>query len=295
MRRLSIRLALLALLAAISGLWLTAPRTVEESEFAGLTPDPANGEIVFAASGCASCHSAPQAEGEERLILAGGRGFASDFGTFFAPNISPGKEGVGDWSLVDLANALRHGTSPDGRHYYPAFPYTTYSRMTAQDIVDLFAYIRTLPADETPDRPHDIGFPFNIRASLGGWKLLFADSEWVAPATTPEIERGRYIVEAMGHCAECHTPRNALGATDRGKWLHGAANPAGSGSIPPLTPDKLGWTQFDIVAYLNSGFTPEFDTAGGEMAEVVKNTRLLPESDLEAIAAYLLALPPADS
>lgn len=283
---------------AIGGLfawWLTAAAHVDPDFLAGIEADPERGAVVFAASGCASCHSAPDATSENRLTLAGGRAFVSPFGTFFAPNISPDPEhGIGTWTDLDLANALIKGTGPDNQHYYPALPYTAYRNMTASDLVDLASYLKTLPMSQTPSQPHDVGFPFNIRRSLGGWKLLFFSQDHVMEAATPEMERGRYLVETLGHCAECHTPRNALGGLDRARWMQGAPNPSGKGTIPALTPDKLGWTSIDIAAFLKSGFTPEFDSTGGEMAEVIENMKELPDSDLEAIATYLLSLPSAE-
>lgn len=272
------------------GWFLTAPSQVDTDQYGVLTGDASKGETVFHASGCAACHTAADAEFSTRPLLAGGRAFASDFGTFYAPNISSDPvQGIGDWSLTDLANALVHGTSPAGAHYYPALPYTTYAKAEPQDIADLYAFVQTLPADPTPNRVHDIGFPFNVRRSLGGWKLLFLSDDWVmADAPTPELQRGRYLVEALAHCGECHTPRNALGGLDRAKWLQGAPSPSGKGKIPGLVAMK--WSKPDLVEYFTSGFTPDFDSAGGEMAEVVQNLSQLPKTDREAIAAYLIAL-----
>ena len=243
-------------------------------------PDPLNGERVFHAGGCASCH------GED---LAGGLEMPSDFGTFRVPNISPHPEaGIGGWSFQEFATAVVHGVSPEGAHYYPAFPYTAYAMMEPQDVADLWAYIQTLPQDATPSQAHDVGFPFNIRRSVGGWKWLFVDESWVVEDAP---ERGRYLVEALAHCGECHTPRNALGALDRDRWLEGAPNPAGRGTIPDLTPGELTWSAADIAYYLETGFTPDFDSAGGHMAEVVENFSKLPDEDRQAVAAYLKALP----
>jgi mono/diheme cytochrome c family protein len=286
--------AALAVTGAAAGLWLTAPDPLPDDHLSAVVGDAAAGEQVFIAAGCASCHTAPEAEdGEGPPILAGGQHFETDFGTFFAPNISTDPvHGIGAWSDMELVNAIQRGISPEGAHYYPAFPYTSYTRATAQDMADLVAYMRTLPADATPSQPHEVGFPFNIRRSLGGWKWLFADDDWVMTSDLdPQLERGRYLVEALGHCGECHTPRNALGGLDRGNWLAGAENPDGDGRIPDITPDGLGWSAPDIVAYLESGFTPEFDTAGGSMVAVIKNTSRLPAEDRAAIAAYLVALP----
>ncbi|MEZ5723210.1 MAG: cytochrome c [Paracoccaceae bacterium] len=294
MRRILLTLVVLGLAAAAIGLWLTRPRADGPDVLDGLTGDPETGRLVFTAAGCASCHMAEGATGEAALVLAGGQRFASPFGTFIAPNISSDPEaGIGGWSALDLWNALHHGTSPEGQHLYPAFPYASYVRMTPQQAVDLHAYLRTLPADPTPSAPHEVGFPFNIRASLGGWKLLYLREGWVMEGDLSQTElRGREIVEALAHCAECHSPRTALGGLKRGPdWLTGAPNPAGRGSFPDLTPPALDWSEADLVEYFTSGFTPDYDSAGGHMAHVIDNLAALPESDREAVAAYLKRLP----
>lgn len=216
----------------------------------------------------------------------------SDFGTFYAPNISWGPAGIGGWTLPEFARALRDGVSPAGRHYYPAFPYTSYVRMTDGDVADLFAYMTTLPADPTPSLDHEIGFPFNITRGIGLWKALNLTSEPVMTGDlSAELMRGRYLVEGLSHCAECHTSRDAIGGLDKSKWLAGAPNPSGIGRIPDITPATLEWSEGDLVAYFTSGFTPEYDSVGGTMAPVVTNLALLPESDRRAIALYLKALP----
>ena len=295
MKNLIKGLALLAI-AGLAVFWfVTMPRDLPDDTFAGLTGDVTRGEQVFWAGGCASCHAAPGAEGDARLVLAGGRAFHSDFGTFHAPNISPSDAGIAGWSIQDLGNAMMRGVSPAGAHYYPAFPFTSYVKADPQDIVDLHAYLQTLPASDTADVPHDVGFPFNIRRLLGGWKFLFFREDWtLEPATDPTLIRGRYLVEALGHCAECHTPRNALGGLDRARWLGGAPSPDGKGTIPNITPGKLDWSAADIAAYLKTGFTPDFDSAGGEMAEVVQNMSHLSDDDRAAIAAYLKTVPPVE-
>ena len=283
----------LAVAAAAVGVFVTRATPIDSSPLAGRDSDPAKGETVFIASGCASCHAAPDAEGDAKLILAGGQRFPSDFGTFIAPNISPDPEaGIGAWTLGDFASAVKKGVSPDGQHYYPAFPYGAYLHMDDQDVVDLWAYWQTLPRDATPSQPHEVGFPFNIRRSVGVWKLLYLKDDWaVQIADTPELERGQYLVEALAHCGECHTPRDALGGMNRANWLGGAPNPTGRGMIPSLRPADLTWGPTEIVYYLETGFTPDFDSAGGHMVAVIENFAKLPASDREAVAAYLKVLP----
>ncbi|MEC8581942.1 MAG: cytochrome c [Pseudomonadota bacterium] len=289
---------LIALVAVGSGVaWgVLRASPVDEDRFAALSGNPDNGQTVFTAAGCASCHHAPAAEKDAKLVLTGGQKFPSDFGTFIAPNISSDPEhGIGGWSLTEFASAVTKGVSPDGSHYYPAFPYTSYTKMTDQDVADLWSYMQTLPASDAPSQPHEVGFPFNIRASLGGWKLLFMSDEWVVQNVSTEAEtKGRYLVEALAHCGECHSPRNALGGLDRNNWLAGAPNPAGDGRIPALTPGQLDWASEDIAYYLESGFTPDFDSVGGHMVEVVDNFAKLSAEDRTAVAQYLKALPTAD-
>lgn len=274
--------------------FITRPTHITEAETAGLTGDPVAGEAVFWAAGCASCHSAEDAEGEERLVLAGGQEFPSDFGTFRAPNISSDPiDGIGGWTLAQFLTALQNGISPTGRHYYPAFPYTAYRLAERQDLADLFAFMQTLPASSAPSLPHDVGFPFSIRRAVGLWNVLNLQDDFTVPAPLSEEEaRGRYLAEALAHCAECHTPRNAIGALDRGHWMQGAPNPSGRGTIPALTPDVLDWSQDEIAAYLNDGFTPTFDSAGGHMRSVILNLAQVPAEDRQAIAAYLQRVPP---
>ncbi|OYX45498.1 MAG: hypothetical protein B7Z02_00630 [Rhodobacterales bacterium 32-67-9] len=296
MRKLLTFLLLLAVIG-LGVFWIvTRPKPLAPDALAGLVPDPVHGEQVFWAGGCAACHADAEAKGDAKLILAGGQRFVSPFGTFIAPNISNDPvAGIGDWSDLDLANAMVRGVSPEGAHYYPVFPYASYARATLQDVVDLRAYLATLPADPTPSAPQEVGFPFNIRLSLGAWKFLYLDDRWVVTGDlSPAEERGRYLAEALGHCGECHTPRDALGGMERGRWLAGGPVPAGKGNFPNITPAKLDWSEADIVEYLTSGFTPDFDSAGGHMALVVENTTHLPAEDRAAIAAYLKKVPPAE-
>lgn len=285
---------LIALLLVGGGLFwaLTRPAGPDPTLIAGLTGDPEAGRLGFAAAGCAGCHIGPEATASDAPVLSGGRRFETAFGTFVAPNISPSAAGIGGWSDAQIVHAVMQGVSPGGRHYYPAFPYTAYSLADPQDILDLAAYLRGLPPDDTPSAEHDLRFPYSIRRGVGLWKRLYLRDDWVlSEAPTPEIDRGRTLVEAMGHCAECHTPRDRLGGLKRSRWLAGAPLPSGDDTVPPIHPTLLGWTGLEIAYYLETGFTPSFDSAGGAMAEVIRNTRQLPAGDRAAIAAYLLALP----
>ncbi len=296
MRRIFGILCVLGLIGFAAFWALTAPAPLPADTFAGLTADPAHGEQVFTAAGCASCHMAPDATGDAQRVLAGGQRFPSPFGTFVAPNISSDPDhGIGAWSLQDLGNALQRGLGRNGEHLYPALPYAAYQHMLPQDVADLYAYLQTLPPDATPSQPHELAFPFTLRRGLGLWKALFLSPDYVVQGDlSAEEQRGRYIAEAMAHCGECHTPRNALGGLDRSRWLAGAPNPSGQGTIPNITPAKLGWSADEIVAYLTTGFTPEFDSVGGHMVHVVENMAKLPDADRAAVVAYLKRVAPAE-
>ncbi|MFC4626075.1 cytochrome c [Daeguia caeni] len=301
------KLALVAggiVIIALAAFWIvTMPQTIDAATMAAMKEGDANrGERIFWAGGCASCHAAPGAQDEARKVLSGGLELVSDFGTFVAPNISPSPQGIGDWSLQDFANALLKGVGKNGHHLYPSFPYTSYTRMQPQDVADLYAFIMTLPPSDKPSEPNRLAFPFNVRRGLGLWKLLFLDNGPAVDLENPsdQVKRGQYLVEALGHCGECHTPRNLIGGLDKSKWLAGALSPeTGSdgkkGIVPNITtgPGGIGdWSAQDIAYALQSGFTPDFDSLGGSMTDVVANMAKLPDEDRQAIAAYLKVIPP---
>ncbi len=297
-------LVALVLVGAGTGWVLSAPTRMSAADSALLSEGSADrGELVFWAGGCASCHAAKGAEGDDLLKLGGGLRLETPFGVFVAPNISSSaSDGIGAWRLTDFADAMTHGTSPDGRNYYPAFPYTSYARMSAEDLGDLFAFMKSLPAVAGKAAAHELGFPFNIRRALGLWKRLFLKPAAVIAAPSgdgevdPELwQRGRYLVEGPGHCGECHTARNLAGGLILTDWLGGAAAPTGEGRISNITPGvpEFGsWSASDIAYYLESGFTPDYDSVGGEMVHVQENMARLPARDRDAIAAYLKAIPP---
>ncbi len=280
-------------------LWfLSAPSVLEADRLAKLPDgDVANGEIMFWTGGCASCHAAPKSKGEAKLQLVGGLGLKTPFGTFRAPNISPDEtNGIGGWSKGDFANAMLKGVSPNGSHYFPAFPYTSYARMTDKDVMDLWAFIKTLPKSSNKVAEHDVPFPFNIRRVQGLWKILFFKPEPVMTIAnaSPEVLRGQYLVDGPGHCSECHTPRNLIGGYDYSRWLAGGPAPEGDEFIPNITPHKTGigeWEESDIAYALESGFTPSFDSFGSSMVDVQENMAKIPAKDRAAIAAYLKAIP----
>lgn len=302
MKRLAVALAALAIAAALAFFWLTVPARLPAGAAAGMDAgDPVAGERIFNVGGCASCHADKGATGDDREKLGGGLALATPFGTFHAPNISPDPAtGIGNWSGADFANAMMRGVSPDGGHYYPAFPYTSYARMRPADVADLWAYLKTLPPVGRPNLAHDLPFPFNIRRGLGLWKLLNLSPEPVVAVDVSDLQLalGRYLVEGPGHCGECHTPRDRIGGSDRARWLAGGPAPEGEGRIPNITPGEGGlgaWSAKDIAYYLETGFTPDFDSVGGAMVAVQGNMARLTAQDREAIAAYLKAVPPVAS
>jgi mono/diheme cytochrome c family protein len=277
---------------------LTAPQPLAAAALPDHAPDIANGERLFYAGGCNSCHAAPDARGEEALKLGGGLELNTPFGLFRVPNISPDPEtGIGGWSTLDFVNAMNRGIAPDGAHLYPAFPYTSYARMPLTDVIDLKAFLDTLPPVSNRVADHELPFPYSIRRGLGLWKRLNLDG---APVVTlgdadERVRRGQYLVEGPGHCGECHTPRDWTGAMDESRWLAGAPNPEGRGAVPNITPHEQGiaaWSESDIAYALESGFTPDFDSFGAQMAAVQRDIAQLPAEDRAAIAAYLKAVPP---
>lgn len=291
MRKILKALVFLGVAGAAIAWLLSRPSPVPAEAVAGLVGDATRGEPIFWAAGCASCHAAPKSEGDAKLVLSGGYRIDSPFGTFIAPNISPSPQGIAGWSTHDLANALIAGTSPRGAHYYPSLPYTTYTHMQLQDVADLKAFLDTLPPSSVASQAHELGFPFTIRRTLGLWKRLFLKPDWVVETETEVQTRGRYLVEALSHCAECHTPRNVIGGLDKSKWLQGAPNPSGKGRIPAINSANLTWSADDIAYYLETGFTPDFDSAGGNMVSVIANMSKLSSEDRAAIAAYLKLVP----
>lgn len=269
--------------------WLTRAHTIDADSLALAAPDPVNGELLFHIGGCASCHGAD---------LSGGLELDTDFGLFRVPNISADDAtGIGDWTDSDFLNAMLQGVSPSGRHYYPAFPYASYTRMQPQDVIDLKAYMDTLPAVANTVAGHDLGFPWSFRRGIGLWKLLYLDTSSVvhlAADADPLLQRGRYLVEGPGHCGECHTERDAMGGLRLQNWLAGAENPEGEGHIPNITPHASGlgdWSDSDLAFYLESGLDPDYDSVGGSMVKVQENLARLSAVDRAAIVAYLRMVP----
>lgn len=260
------------------------------------------GEYLFNVAGCAGCHTTVQ--GQQRgPLAAGGRPLATPFGTFYGPNItSDPAHGIGRWSEADFIRALRDGVRPDGAHYFPAFPFTSFTRMTDADMRSLFAYVRTIPAVAQPSRPHDVSFPFNIRFLQFFWKLIFFTRGpfQADPARSAEINRGAYLAEALSHCQECHTPRNFLGGLRGSMAYAGTRDGPEGGRVPNVTPDRAtgigGWAAGDLEEFLASGLTPDGDSAGGAMGEVISSsTGRMTAEDRRALVAYMRSLRPVEN
>ena len=289
-------LLLLACAAGAATLWaVTAPRPAFSKADVAFNQDgdASNGRMLFAAGDCASCHASVGQP--DRLRLGGGMALASQFGTFRVPNISTDKaDGIGSWQTSDLANALLRGVSPNGTHYYPVFPYSSYAKMTVEDVRDLMAFLRTLPAVSGKAPPHDLALPFRVRRFVGFWKILYFDHQPIVPDghRGDDWNRGQYLVEAVAHCAECHSSRDLFGGIKAATRFAGGVDPEGVGYFPNITPTRIGdWTARELAEVLKSGITPNHGRVGSSMTDVVTNTAMLPQSDRDAIAAYIKSLP----
>jgi mono/diheme cytochrome c family protein len=255
--------------------------------------DAKRGEYLSKTGGCLGCHTE---EAKDAVPYAGGRALETPFGTFFGPNITPHPQaGIGRWSEADFVRALREGRRPDGAHYFPAFPYPSFTIIADADLRDLWAYLRSLAPSSRASRPHELGFLFRWRFSIGVWKwLFFSPGAFVPDASRPtQLNRGEYLVRALGHCGECHTPRNFLGGPKQSRFLAGAKLDD-DGGAPNLTPARMKkWDDAELKEFLASGLTPDGDVTGETMGEVIRNTTSqLTPGDLDAIVAYLRSLPP---
>jgi len=258
------------------------------------------GRQVFNAASCAVCHTDKENDGEP---LAGGNALKTDFGTFYSPNITPDPEtGIGNWSDEDFIRAMQKGISPQGEHYFPSFPYTAYTKMHREDVLALKAYLFSLQPVKKANREHDLAFYVTLVPSARIWQsTYFKPGEFTdIPAKSAEWNRGAYLVEAMGHCTECHTPRKALGVLDQDRAFAGVQKMTGVGAVPNITPDRktgIGrWSVDDLVYYFETGTTLSGDSSGGKMASVIDNSlSLLPSSDRKAIAVYLLSQEPIEN
>lgn len=255
--------------------------------------DAKRGQYLAKAGGCVGCHTE---EKKDAVAFAGGRALKTPFGTFYGPNITPHPQaGIGRWSEADFIRAMRHGRRPDGANYFPAFPYPSFTKIVDGDLRDLWTYLRSLPPSSRANQAHDLHFPFGWRFLVMIWKwFFFTPGAFAGAEGVPAVvNRGAYLVQALGHCGECHTPRNFLGGPKRDRFLAGGKGPKGK-RVPNLTPTRLKqWSDAELKEFLLTGVTPDLDAADETMAEVIRNTtsQLTPE-DLAAVIAYLRALPP---
>jgi mono/diheme cytochrome c family protein len=251
------------------------------------------GEYLAKVGGCVACHTEDR---KDAIPFAGGRALATPFGTFYGPNITPHPQaGLGRWNEADFIRAMRRGERPDGAHYFPAFPYPSYTRVSDSDLRDLWAYLQSLPPSGRVNQAHDLHFPYRWRLLVSIWKWLFFTPGPFVPdnALSRPVNRGAYLVQALGHCGECHTPRNLLGGPKRERYLAGGKGPDGK-DVPNLTPRRLKqWGDGELKEFLSSGTTPDGDVVAETMGEVIRNTtgKLTPD-DLAALIAYLRSLPP---
>jgi mono/diheme cytochrome c family protein len=252
-----------------------------------------HGEYLVKAGGCLGCHTEDK---KGATPFAGGRALKTPFGTFYGPNItSHSQAGIGRWTEADFIRAMRHGVRPDGANYFPAFPYPSFTKIADNDLRDIWAYLRTLPPSSQASREHDLWLFFGWRFLVTVWKwLYFTSGPFVnLPGATEAVNRGAYLVQALGHCGECHTPRNFLGGPKKDRFLAGGKEPGGK-RVPNITPDRLKqWSDAELKEFLLTGATPDGDAASGAMDEVIRNTtsQLAPE-DIAALMAYLRSLPP---
>lgn len=280
--------------AAAAGLVATAMPL--RAPIAPITPPPADlyslatlerGRLVAAAGDCAVCHTA--ADG---VPNAGGLALETPFGTVYTTNITPDPEtGIGNWSYAAFERAMREGIHRDGRHLYPAFPYTAFARMSDADMQALYAYLMAQTPVKAAAPKTELAFPYSLRPLLAGWNTLFHKNEVFQPdpARSAEWNRGAYLVEGAGHCGACHTPRNALGAEKGGEHRYGGGFAEGW-EAPPLSAlshAPVPWTETELYAYLRHGYSPLHGVASGPMAPVVESLAALPDSDIRAISTYL--------
>ena len=258
---------------------------------AELPADVKRGEYLAAAGGCVGCHTEKQ---DGAPAYAGGRALKTPFGTFYGPNITPHPQaGIGRWTEADFIRAMRHGQRPDGANYFPAFPYPSFTGIADEDLRHLWAYLRSLPPNSRASQPHDLGLLYRWRPLVSAWKwLYFTPGPKTEAPPAAAIARGRYLTNALGHCGECHTPRNYLGGPIKERTLAGGRGPDDK-RIPNLTPTRLGkWSDGELKEFFFTGATPDGDSANETMAEVIRNTtsKLTPE-DVSAVIAYLRSLP----
>jgi mono/diheme cytochrome c family protein len=290
----AIALVGLAVLMVLALLTRARPSSVERPDH---IPDPERGEVMYHAGGCISCHKMSDEPGMSGPP-AGGASFETPVGTFWPGNLTPDPEtGLGGWTAGQFVDAMRRGVSPDGRHYFPAFPYTSYRLMPVGDVLDLWAYLGELEPVDSPTRKPEVAALGLARRAVGLWKLAAPNETGFRQDSerTESWNRGAYLTNGPGHCGECHTPRNALMIPDETRAMAGGPHPRGDeGQVPSLL-DLEGRERYDsvsdLVLALQYGETLGYDKlSSGGMADVQRNLAKLPEAELQAMAEYLLSL-----
>jgi mono/diheme cytochrome c family protein len=262
--------------------------------------DVQRGLYLSKAAGCVGCHTQQTKDPKDAVAYAGGRALKTPFGTFYGPNITPHPTaGIGKWSEADFIRAMREGRRPDGAHYFPAFPYPSFTGITDADLRDLWAYLRSLQPSARASQEHELGFLYRWRFLVGPWKWLYFKPGPMTPdpKLTPVLNRGDYLVNALGHCGECHTPRNFMGGMKRDRHLAGTEQGPEGKSVSNITPARLKkWGDAEIRDFLQTGMTSDGDVTSETMGEVVTNTTSqLAPADMAALIAYLRSIPPVES
>ena len=280
--------------------WLQAQSTTPDAK----PPDQVQrGAYLFRATGNCGCHTVPATEkAPAGPFLAGGRAVHTPFGIYYSTNLTPDPEtGLGRWREEDFLRAMMEGVSPTGQHYFPAFPYTSFTHIHPDDLRAMWAYLRPVPPVRQANRPHGVWPPCSWRWPLGVWKWLnFRPGEYQPRSDRGESwNRGAYLVQALGHCGECHSPRDLSGGLKMKKFLTGGEHLSPKPVVAAnLTPDVKtglgGWSNTDLVWLLQTGFRPNGNDVQGVMLEMIENGyQHLTREDLHAIGEYLLSLPPA--
>lgn len=249
------------------------------------------GRLVAAAGDCVVCHTAPGGAPN-----AGGLGLETPFGTIYSTNITPDREtGIGRWSYAAFERAMRQGIHQDGRQLYPAFPYTAFAKLSDGDLQALYGYLMSRPAVQARAPETQLAFPYSLRPAMAGWNLLFHDATpfQADPARSAEWNRGAYLVQGAGHCAACHSPRNALGAEKGGIHYLGGGEAEGwsAPALNQLAGGPRPWSRESLYQYLRTGFSARHGVAAGPMAPVIHGLAELPDADVRAMATYLMELP----
>ena len=262
--------------------------------------DARRGQYLSKAGGCVGCHTAVTKDPKDAIPFAGGRALKTPFGTFYGPNITPHPAaGIGKWSEADFIRAMREGHRADGASYFPAFPYPSFTKITDTDLRDLWAYLRSLPPSGRASQEHELGLLYRWRFTVGFWRWLYFTPGPIPPdpKRSAVLNRGNYLVDALGHCGECHTPRNSMGGPKRERYLAGTAEGPEGKAVSNITPARLkSWSDEELRGFLQTGMTSDGDVTSDTMMEVVTNTTSqLTPADLDALIAYLRSIPPVES